>query len=74
MSNIAIKVFQFYELHDPFSIDFWQRGLFSSAFLGEEVLFLTTRPVLVTALRWKTPFFDDETFSRRHFQPKNSIF
>jgi hypothetical protein len=61
-----------YTTHFP--LIFGDENLFSSAFLGEEVLFLTTRPVLVTALRWKTPFFDDETFSRHHFEPENSFF
>ncbi|WP_396234331.1 hypothetical protein [Caldifermentibacillus hisashii] len=35
---------------------------------------MTTRFILVTILSRETPFFDDETFSRRHFQPKNPIF
>ncbi|MEN0665844.1 hypothetical protein [Caldifermentibacillus hisashii] len=47
---------------------FWRRDLFSSPFLGEICLFLTTRPFLVTILKRETPFFDDETFSRHHFE------
>ncbi|WP_152641330.1 hypothetical protein [Caldibacillus thermoamylovorans] len=35
---------------------------------------MTTRRVLVTILSWKTPFFGDETYSRRHFEPENPIF
>ncbi|MEN0649922.1 hypothetical protein NSQ82_12960 [Caldifermentibacillus hisashii] len=35
---------------------------------------MTTRPFLVTILSRKTPYFDDETYSRHHFEPKNSIF
>ncbi|MCB5933542.1 hypothetical protein LJB62_01185 [Bacillus sp. DFI.2.34] len=35
---------------------------------------MATRPVLVTFLWRKTPYFDDETRSRHHFEPKNFIF
>ncbi|WP_368974220.1 hypothetical protein NST61_12960 [Caldifermentibacillus hisashii] len=35
---------------------------------------MTTRPILVTILSRKTPFFGDETYSRHHFEPKNSYF
>ncbi|MCB7068942.1 hypothetical protein LIZ76_03035 [Caldibacillus sp. 210928-DFI.2.22] len=35
---------------------------------------MTTRLILVTFLRRKTPYFDDETRSRHHFKPKNSFF
>ncbi|WP_346206986.1 hypothetical protein NSS89_04045 [Caldifermentibacillus hisashii] len=35
---------------------------------------MTTRTFLVTILSRKTPFFDDETLSRRHFEPRNPIF
>ncbi|MEL3958794.1 hypothetical protein NSQ96_16125 [Caldifermentibacillus hisashii] len=35
---------------------------------------MTTSPVLVTNLRWKIQFFDDETRSRRHFCTGKSIF
>ncbi|MCB7078110.1 hypothetical protein LI012_14975, partial [Caldibacillus thermoamylovorans] len=69
MSNIAIKVFHFYQLRDPFSIDFWRRGLFSSAFLRAKLYFWATRPFLVAILKRETPFFDDEIHSRRHFEP-----
>ena len=74
MSNIAIKVFHFYQLRDPFSIDFWRQDLFSSALLGEKLYFLATRPFLVTILKREIAFFDYETFSRHHFEARNSIF
>ncbi|WP_346206481.1 hypothetical protein NSS89_14440 [Caldifermentibacillus hisashii] len=35
---------------------------------------MTTRFVLFTILSRKTPFFDDETKSRHHFEPENPIF
>ncbi|WP_404995982.1 hypothetical protein [Caldifermentibacillus hisashii] len=35
---------------------------------------MATRPFLVTDLRRKTPFFGDETYSRHHFEAKNSLF
>ncbi|MEC5272714.1 hypothetical protein [Caldifermentibacillus hisashii] len=35
---------------------------------------MTTKPNLVTILSWKTPFFGDETYSRRHFEAENPIF
>jgi hypothetical protein len=35
---------------------------------------LTTRTFLVTILKRETLFFGDEAHSRRHFQPKNSLF
>ncbi|MCB5934655.1 hypothetical protein LJB62_06855 [Bacillus sp. DFI.2.34] len=35
---------------------------------------MTTSLVLVTILRRKTPFFGDETKSRRHFEVENTIF
>ncbi|WP_346206570.1 hypothetical protein NSS89_16035 [Caldifermentibacillus hisashii] len=35
---------------------------------------MATRFILVVILRWETPFFGDETLSRRHFEPKNSLF
>ncbi|MEN0650717.1 hypothetical protein NSQ82_17200 [Caldifermentibacillus hisashii] len=35
---------------------------------------MATRPFLVTILSRKTPFFGDETLSRHHFEPKNSLF
>ncbi|MDL0421425.1 hypothetical protein QPM05_15180 [Caldibacillus thermoamylovorans] len=53
---------------------FWRRDLFSSAFWGGKITFLTTRPVLVVFLRRKTPLFGDETRSRHHFWAENSIF
>ncbi|KIO60659.1 hypothetical protein B4166_0538 [Caldibacillus thermoamylovorans] len=43
-------------------------------FSAEKLHFLTTRTFLVTIFRRETPFFDDETFSRRHFEPENFFF
>ncbi|WP_368986490.1 hypothetical protein NST54_03420 [Caldifermentibacillus hisashii] len=53
---------------------FWRRALFSSPFWGEKVVFLAAKPNLVTILSRETPFFGDETLSRRHFEPGNSLF
>ncbi|WP_346206595.1 hypothetical protein NSS89_16270 [Caldifermentibacillus hisashii] len=53
---------------------FWRRDHFSSSFLHEKLNFLATRPFLVVIFAQKTPFFGDETLSRRHFCAKNSIF
>ncbi|WP_152641896.1 hypothetical protein [Caldibacillus thermoamylovorans] len=53
---------------------FWRRDSFSSSFLGAKLLFLATRPVLVVIFDRKTPFFGDETFSRRRFCAGNSFF
>ncbi|MBU5342905.1 hypothetical protein [Caldifermentibacillus hisashii] len=35
---------------------------------------MTTKPNLVTILRRKTPFFDDEIRSRHHFEAENPVF
>ncbi|WP_346200741.1 hypothetical protein NSQ96_06515 [Caldifermentibacillus hisashii] len=35
---------------------------------------MTTRPILVTILRRKILDFDDETYSRHHFEAKNACF
>ncbi|MCB7070741.1 hypothetical protein LIZ76_12270 [Caldibacillus sp. 210928-DFI.2.22] len=35
---------------------------------------MMTGPILVTILRRKTPFFGDETLSRRHFEAENALF
>ncbi|WP_404996090.1 hypothetical protein [Caldifermentibacillus hisashii] len=35
---------------------------------------MTTRSILVTVLKSKTPFFGDESKSRHHFEPKNALF
>ncbi|MEN0650701.1 hypothetical protein NSQ82_17120 [Caldifermentibacillus hisashii] len=35
---------------------------------------MATRPFLVVILSRKTPFFGDDTFSRRRFEAKNSFF
>ncbi|WP_346200529.1 hypothetical protein NSQ96_03135 [Caldifermentibacillus hisashii] len=35
---------------------------------------MATSPNLVVILRWETPFFGDETLSRHHFKPGNSLF
>ncbi|MCB7071582.1 hypothetical protein LIZ76_16855, partial [Caldibacillus sp. 210928-DFI.2.22] len=53
---------------------FWRRDPFSSSFFGRKLIFLATRFILVTILRWKTSFFGDETRSRRLFLAGNSFF
>ncbi|WP_160289711.1 hypothetical protein [Caldibacillus thermoamylovorans] len=35
---------------------------------------MTTKLILVTILSRKTPFFDDETRSRHHFEAENALF
>ncbi|MEN0664134.1 hypothetical protein [Caldifermentibacillus hisashii] len=35
---------------------------------------MATRPFLVVIFGRETPFFGDETFSRRHFEPGNATF
>ncbi|WP_368997260.1 hypothetical protein [Caldifermentibacillus hisashii] len=39
-----------------------------------EELFLATRPFLVVVFARETPFFGDETISRRRFWAGNSLF
>ncbi|WP_152032385.1 hypothetical protein [Caldibacillus thermoamylovorans] len=46
----------------------------SSSFLYGKLHFLVTRPFLVVIFGRETPFFGDETTSRRHFWAGNSIF
>ncbi|WP_368975853.1 hypothetical protein NST61_04715 [Caldifermentibacillus hisashii] len=53
---------------------FWRRDLFSSSFLTGRLPFLATKPFLVVVLRCETPFFGDETLSRRRFEAGNSLF
>ncbi|CEE00421.1 hypothetical protein BT1A1_0566 [Caldibacillus thermoamylovorans] len=53
---------------------FWRRNPFSSSFFGWKLIFLATRSSLVVFLKRKTPFFGDETFSRRHFCTGNPLF
>ncbi|WP_368974962.1 hypothetical protein NST61_18595 [Caldifermentibacillus hisashii] len=53
---------------------FWRRDLFSSAFWGGKIHFLATTPVLVGILGRETPFFSDETLSRRLFEAEKSLF
>ncbi|MEL3959102.1 hypothetical protein NST17_18260 [Caldifermentibacillus hisashii] len=53
---------------------FWRRDLLSSAFLCGKLHFLATTPFLVDFLRRKTPFFGDDTLSRRHFEEGNAFF
>jgi hypothetical protein len=53
---------------------FWRRDLFSSPFWAGKLTFLTTRLILVTILSWETYFFDDETYSRHHFEVRNALF
>ncbi|MCB5934566.1 hypothetical protein LJB62_06410 [Bacillus sp. DFI.2.34] len=59
---------------EPGNATFWRRDSFSSSFLREKLHFLATRPLLVVIFVRETPFFGDETPSRRHFCTKNSIF
>ncbi|WP_156103221.1 hypothetical protein [Caldibacillus thermoamylovorans] len=35
---------------------------------------MATKPNLVAVLKSKTPFFGDESKSRHHLEPKNSLF
>ncbi|MCM3479319.1 hypothetical protein, partial [Caldibacillus thermoamylovorans] len=53
---------------------FGRRDHFSSSLLGGKLHFLATRLILVVIFARKTPFFGDETFSRRHFEPGNATF
>ncbi|WP_161792850.1 hypothetical protein, partial [Caldibacillus thermoamylovorans] len=53
---------------------FWRRNPFSSSFLHEKLHFLAMKPFLVVIFAQKTPFFGDETTSRRHFCTGNFFF
>ncbi|MCB5935683.1 hypothetical protein LJB62_12160 [Bacillus sp. DFI.2.34] len=53
---------------------FWRRDPFSSSFLHGKSHFLATRPFLVVFFARETPFFGDETLSRRLFEAENSLF
>ncbi|MCM3478815.1 hypothetical protein M3674_15240 [Caldibacillus thermoamylovorans] len=53
---------------------FWRRDHFSSSLLGGKLHFLATKLVLVVIFVRKSPFFGDETLSRRHFGAGNAIF
>ncbi|WP_269919666.1 hypothetical protein [Caldifermentibacillus hisashii] len=53
---------------------FWRRDHFSSSLLRGKSHFLVTRPLLVVIFMRESPFFGDETTSRRHFCAGNSIF
>ena len=46
---------------------FWRRNPFSSSFLCGKLTFLATTPFLVVTFGRETPFFGDETRSRRLF-------
>ncbi|MEK6455587.1 hypothetical protein [Caldifermentibacillus hisashii] len=48
--------------------------LFLVTILSRKTHFLATRLILVTFLRRKMLYFGDETHSRRHFEPENSLF
>ncbi|WP_161792941.1 hypothetical protein, partial [Caldibacillus thermoamylovorans] len=50
------------------------RDSFSSSFLRGKLLFLATRLFLVVILSRETPFFGDETISRRRFEPRTPFF
>ncbi|MEN0664189.1 hypothetical protein [Caldifermentibacillus hisashii] len=53
---------------------FWRRDPFSSSLLDGKPAFLATRPFLVVAFGRKTPFFGDDTLSRRRFCAEISTF
>ncbi|MEK0285840.1 hypothetical protein [Caldifermentibacillus hisashii] len=59
---------------EPKNSFFWRRDSFSSSFFGRKLHFLATKPILVVILSRKTPFFGDDTLSRHHFKPENSLF
>ncbi|WP_368974284.1 hypothetical protein NST61_14035 [Caldifermentibacillus hisashii] len=59
---------------EPKIAPFWRRNPFSSPVWGGKCSILATRPFLVTILGRKTPFFDDEAFSRRRFLDENFTF
>ncbi|WP_346206594.1 hypothetical protein NSS89_16265 [Caldifermentibacillus hisashii] len=59
---------------EPGNATFWRRDSFSSSFLREKLHFLATRLFLVVIFVRETPFFGDETFSRRQIYAKNSTF
>ncbi|MEN0648015.1 hypothetical protein NSQ82_03045 [Caldifermentibacillus hisashii] len=61
-------------LFEPENATFWRRDPFSSSSLHGKPYFLTTRPFLVVFFARETPFFGDETFSRRLFCTGNPIF
>ncbi|MED3643610.1 hypothetical protein P5F75_09430 [Caldifermentibacillus hisashii] len=53
---------------------FWRRDSFSSSFLAGKCHFSATRSLLVVIFMRESPFFGDETTSRRHFEPGNATF
>ncbi|WP_156103137.1 hypothetical protein [Caldibacillus thermoamylovorans] len=53
---------------------FWRRDHFSSSFLDGKHYILATRPFLVVVLCRNSPFFGDETFSRRRLEAGNLLF
>ncbi|MEL3958773.1 hypothetical protein NST17_16560 [Caldifermentibacillus hisashii] len=59
---------------EPGNATFWRRNPFSSSFLDGKLHFLATRSLLVVIFVRETPFFGDETLSRRHFCTGNSTF
>ncbi|WP_269920279.1 hypothetical protein [Caldifermentibacillus hisashii] len=59
---------------EPENSLFRRRDSFSSPFRGGKCSILATIPFLVTILSRKLPFFGDDTLSRHHFKPKNSLF
>ncbi|WP_152032324.1 hypothetical protein [Caldibacillus thermoamylovorans] len=61
-------------LFEPRNPTFWRRNPFSSSLLPGKRHFLATRPLLVITFARETPFFGDETFSRRLFEPRNPSF
>ncbi|WP_368975630.1 hypothetical protein NST61_03475 [Caldifermentibacillus hisashii] len=61
-------------LFEPENATFWRRDPFSSFSLHGKPYFLTMRPLLVVFFARETPFFGDETLSRRLFEAENSLF
>jgi hypothetical protein len=59
---------------EPRNATFRRRDHFSSSFLDGKLHFLVTKPFLVVIFVRETPFFGDETISRRHFCAGKSIF
>ncbi|WP_404996334.1 hypothetical protein [Caldifermentibacillus hisashii] len=59
---------------EPKNAYFWRRDHFSSSFLCGKLHFLVTRLFLVVIFWPETPFFGDETISRRHFWAEMPLF
>ncbi|WP_368974594.1 hypothetical protein NST61_16520 [Caldifermentibacillus hisashii] len=59
---------------EPKNFTFWRQDSFSSSFWAGKLHLLATRFILVSLLSRKMLYFGDETHSRRHFKPENSLF